>query len=72
NRCLGGCPSGSTRFCCTSTLKPPRYNREWRLEKLGFKSPLEARQAALLPLATCRLIAKSCLNNRIGYTREAD
>ncbi|MEX3548488.1 MAG: hypothetical protein VB125_05165, partial [Burkholderia sp.] len=23
NRCLGGCPSGSTRFCCTSTLKPP-------------------------------------------------
>ncbi|MEX3548218.1 MAG: hypothetical protein VB125_03485 [Burkholderia sp.] len=28
-----------------------RYNREWRLEKLGFKSPLEARQAALLPLA---------------------
>ncbi|MEX3526868.1 MAG: integrase core domain-containing protein [Burkholderia sp.] len=28
-----------------------RYNREWRLEKLGFKTPLEARQAALLPLA---------------------
>ncbi|MEX3612389.1 MAG: hypothetical protein VB124_05675 [Burkholderia sp.] len=27
-----------------------RYNREWRLEKLGFKSPLETRQAALLPL----------------------
>ncbi|MEX3605674.1 MAG: integrase core domain-containing protein [Burkholderia sp.] len=26
-----------------------RYNREWRLEKLGFKFPLEARQAALLP-----------------------
>ncbi|MEX3583609.1 MAG: integrase core domain-containing protein [Burkholderia sp.] len=28
-----------------------RYNHEWRLEKLGFKTPLEARQAALLPLA---------------------
>ncbi|MEX3526881.1 MAG: integrase core domain-containing protein [Burkholderia sp.] len=28
-----------------------RYNREWRLEKLGLKTPLEARQAALLPLA---------------------
>ncbi|MEX3583061.1 MAG: hypothetical protein VB137_11475 [Burkholderia sp.] len=28
-----------------------RYNREWRLEKLGFKTPLEACQAALLPLA---------------------
>ncbi|MEX3581743.1 MAG: integrase core domain-containing protein [Burkholderia sp.] len=28
-----------------------RYNREWRLEKLGFKPPLEARQAPLLPLA---------------------
>ncbi|KAF1065533.1 IS3 family transposase (plasmid) [Burkholderia gladioli] len=28
-----------------------RYNREWRLEKLGFKSPLEARQASLLKLA---------------------
>ncbi|MEX3583456.1 MAG: integrase core domain-containing protein [Burkholderia sp.] len=28
-----------------------RYNREWRLEKLGFKTPLEFRQAALLPLA---------------------
>jgi hypothetical protein len=22
-----------------------RYNRHWRLEKLGFMSPLEARQA---------------------------
>ncbi|MEX3557358.1 MAG: integrase core domain-containing protein [Burkholderia sp.] len=29
-----------------------RYNPEWRLEKLGFKTPLEARQAPLLPLAT--------------------
>ncbi|MGF6877413.1 transposase [Paraburkholderia sp. MM5477-R1] len=28
-----------------------RYNREWRLEKLGFKSPLEARQARLMKLA---------------------
>ncbi|MEX3582775.1 MAG: integrase core domain-containing protein [Burkholderia sp.] len=28
-----------------------RYHREWRLEKLGFKTPLEARQAALLLLA---------------------
>ncbi|MEX3583505.1 MAG: integrase core domain-containing protein [Burkholderia sp.] len=28
-----------------------RYNREWRLGKLGFKTPLEARQAPLLPLA---------------------
>ncbi|MEX3557275.1 MAG: integrase core domain-containing protein, partial [Burkholderia sp.] len=28
-----------------------RYNREWRLEKLVFKIPLEARQAPLLPLA---------------------
>ncbi len=24
-----------------------RYNREWRLQKLGFMSPLEARQARL-------------------------
>lgn len=28
-----------------------RYNREWRLEKLGFKSPLEARQERLMKLA---------------------
>ncbi|MEX3581978.1 MAG: integrase core domain-containing protein [Burkholderia sp.] len=28
-----------------------RYNREWRLEKLVFKTPLGARQAPLLPLA---------------------
>ncbi|MEX3582036.1 MAG: integrase core domain-containing protein [Burkholderia sp.] len=28
-----------------------RYNREWRLEKLVFKTPLEARQAPLLPPA---------------------
>lgn len=28
-----------------------RYNREWRLEKLGFMSPLEARQARMLKLA---------------------
>lgn len=28
-----------------------RYNRDWRLEKLGFKSPLEARQARLMKLA---------------------
>ncbi|MEX3582806.1 MAG: hypothetical protein VB137_09655 [Burkholderia sp.] len=28
-----------------------RYNREWRLEKLVFKTPLEARQAPLLLLA---------------------
>ncbi|MEX3581575.1 MAG: integrase core domain-containing protein [Burkholderia sp.] len=28
-----------------------RYNLEWRLEKLGFKTPLEAHQAPLLPLA---------------------
>ncbi|MEX3583080.1 MAG: hypothetical protein VB137_11610 [Burkholderia sp.] len=27
-----------------------RYNREWRLEKLVFKTPLEARKAPLLPL----------------------
>jgi putative transposase len=25
-----------------------RYNRHWRLEKLGFISPLEARQVAIL------------------------
>ena len=25
-----------------------RYNRHWRLEKLGFMSPLEARQAYAL------------------------
>jgi hypothetical protein len=24
-----------------------RYNAHWRLEKLGFQTPLEARQAAL-------------------------
>lgn len=28
-----------------------RYNREWRLEKLGFKSPLEARRAFEVNLA---------------------
>jgi putative transposase len=28
-----------------------RYNRDWRLEKLGFKSPLEARQERLMKLA---------------------
>ncbi|WP_167760356.1 hypothetical protein [Paraburkholderia pallida] len=28
-----------------------RYNRDWRLEKLGFKSPLEARQEWLMKLA---------------------
>ncbi|OTP66426.1 integrase core domain-containing protein [Caballeronia sordidicola] len=28
-----------------------RYNRDWRLEKLGFKSPLEARQENLIKLA---------------------
>ncbi|MEX3583671.1 MAG: integrase core domain-containing protein [Burkholderia sp.] len=28
-----------------------RYNREWRLEKPGFKIPLEACQTPLLPLA---------------------
>ncbi|MEX3582158.1 MAG: integrase core domain-containing protein [Burkholderia sp.] len=28
-----------------------QYNREWRLEKPGFKTPLEAHQAPLLPLA---------------------
>ena len=28
-----------------------RYNCEWRLEKLGFKSPLEARQERLMKLA---------------------
>ncbi|WP_144022060.1 integrase core domain-containing protein, partial [Caballeronia sordidicola] len=28
-----------------------RYNRHWRLEKLGFMSPLEARQARLLKQA---------------------
>jgi putative transposase len=28
-----------------------RYNRDWRLEKLGFKSPLEARQERMMKLA---------------------
>ncbi|MEX3985278.1 hypothetical protein AB4Y45_40695 [Paraburkholderia sp. EG287A] len=28
-----------------------RYNRDWRLEKLGLKSPLEARQERLMKLA---------------------
>ncbi|WP_217478207.1 integrase core domain-containing protein [Paraburkholderia humisilvae] len=28
-----------------------RYNREWRLEKLGFMSPLEARQARMFKQA---------------------
>jgi transposase InsO family protein len=28
-----------------------QYNRDWRLEKLGFKSPLEARQERLMKLA---------------------
>jgi len=34
-----------------ATAFKDRYNREWRLEKLGFKSPLEARQASILKLA---------------------
>jgi hypothetical protein len=29
-----------------------RYNRYWRLEKLGFISPYEARQAAAMKEAT--------------------
>lgn len=28
-----------------------RYNRDWRLENLGFKSPLEARQERPMKLA---------------------
>ena len=28
-----------------------RYNRHWRLEKLGFMSPLEARQAHAMKMA---------------------
>jgi hypothetical protein len=28
-----------------------RYNRDWRVEKQGFMSPLEARQARLLKQA---------------------
>ena len=35
-----------------------RYNREWRLEKLGFMSPLEARQVRP-PHETGRLSCKS-------------
>ncbi|MEX3606764.1 MAG: hypothetical protein VB142_12610 [Burkholderia sp.] len=37
--------------CAAGVAFKDRYNREWRLEKLGFKSPLKARQAVLLPLA---------------------
>ncbi|MEX3581757.1 MAG: integrase core domain-containing protein [Burkholderia sp.] len=39
-----------------------RYNREWRLEKLVFKTP--PRSPSGSALATCRLIAKSCLAGR--------
>ena len=34
-----------------ATAFKDRYNRDWRLEKLGFMSPLEARQARLLKRA---------------------
>ncbi|MEX3548147.1 MAG: hypothetical protein VB125_03055 [Burkholderia sp.] len=44
-------PSTYTVAMIYATTPRHRYNREWRLEKLGFKPPLEARQAALLPLA---------------------
>ncbi|MEX3582049.1 MAG: hypothetical protein VB137_04360 [Burkholderia sp.] len=39
------------KFVLPSSRSSNRYNREWRLEKLGFNFPLEARQAALLALA---------------------
>ncbi|MEX3547932.1 MAG: integrase core domain-containing protein [Burkholderia sp.] len=42
-----------------------RYNREWRLEKTGLQ--VTPRSPSGSALATCRLIAKSCLNNRIRY-----
>jgi transposase InsO family protein len=37
-----------------------RYNRHWRLEKLGFKSPLEARQAIVMQEAalSCKTVQK--------------
>ncbi|MEX3583747.1 MAG: DDE-type integrase/transposase/recombinase [Burkholderia sp.] len=43
-----------------------RYNREWRLEKTGLQDT--PRSPSGSALATCRLIEKSCLNNRIRYT----
>ncbi|MEX3582463.1 MAG: hypothetical protein VB137_07235 [Burkholderia sp.] len=43
-----------------------RYKREWRLEKLGLKSPPQSPSGSAL--ATCRLIEKSRLNNQIRYT----
>ncbi|MEX3582598.1 MAG: integrase core domain-containing protein [Burkholderia sp.] len=43
-----------------------RYNREWRLEKTGLQVPPRSPSGSALD--TCRLIAKSCLNNRIRYT----
>ncbi|MEX3527272.1 MAG: hypothetical protein VB143_08415, partial [Burkholderia sp.] len=36
-----------------------RYNRHWRLEKLGFMSPHEARQAATLKeAASCKTVPR--------------
>jgi hypothetical protein len=41
------------------------YNRAWRLAKLGFKSPLEARAAASLPMAACRRLVSR--GSRVRY-----
>ncbi|OTP79798.1 Mobile element protein [Caballeronia sordidicola] len=41
-------PGGSS---CRRCRVQDRYNRDWRLEKLGFKSPLEASQERLMKLA---------------------
>jgi len=38
----------SRRSVASSPSSKERYNRHWRLEKLGFLSPLEARQAYTL------------------------
>lgn len=42
-----------------------RYNRDWHLEKLGFRSPLETRQEPLMMLAA--RAEKACPNNRSRY-----
>ncbi len=43
-----------------------RYNRQWCLEKLGFLSPLEARQSSALRKATCA--ANQCPQDYGRYT----
>ncbi|MEX3582116.1 MAG: integrase core domain-containing protein [Burkholderia sp.] len=55
--------------CAAAVAFKERYNCEWRLETTGLQAP--PRSPSGTALATCRLIAKSCLNNPIRYTLRA-